>query len=72
MCFVTNLDENLWIILFFVSNVIIFKSKNKNMGSLGDKFEIFDQKLTKIWGLWVTEQNFKGSLGEEWAEKGVF
>ena len=42
------------------------------MGSLGEKFEIFVliKNLKKKWGLWVIEQNLKGSVGEEWAEKG--
>ena len=44
------------------------------MGPLGDKFVIFDQEFITTYSLLVTEaeHNFKGSLFDEWAEKGVF
>ena len=51
--FVWNL-RFLFLLLFFI----------KNMGSLDDKFEFFDQKL-KLKTLWVIEENLKGSLGKE-------
>ena len=45
-----------------------FPPKTKHMGSMGDKFVIFNQKLRKD-GVFEWQQNFKGFLGQEWAEK---
>ena len=39
---------------FFSQTFIFFYQIIKNMGSLSDKLIIFNQKLKKTWGLWVT------------------
>ena len=51
--------------LFFFES-LLFYQKITHMGHLvTNTFVNFDQKLEESWGLWVREQYFKGSLGEE-------
>ena len=63
-------------LLCFLNKLVIsFYQKIKNTGSLSDKFLILvfiknlKNKKQKKHGVFGWQQNFKGSLGEEWAEK---
>ena len=73
MYFFINLDENLPKKNLLFKTILSFLIK-KNMGSFGHKFVIFDQEL-QTHGAFGCQRiifnNFKGPLGEEWAEKWV-
>ena len=62
---VTKLDGNLWKVSYFLNKLIIFSlKKKKNMGSLGNKFVNFDQKLNlKHNGSFGDRTKFLGVLG---------
>ena len=59
---------------YFLNNFVIFDPKFQTMGSFGHKFVIFDQELQKHGAFGcqrIIVNNFKGPLGDEWAEKWV-
>ena len=59
--FLRNLDGNL--LEFFFKQICHFDQNFQNMiGSLGNKFVIFEHKLKNM-RLWMTEHNFKGDFG---------
>ena len=55
-----NVDGNLWKeLIFFEQTWYFFYQKIKNLGSLGDKFEIFDQN-SKTMGSWWQSKILRG------------
>ena len=71
MCFVTNLDGNLWKVLYFMNKLVIFYQKIKDIGVIVWQICKVWSKTQNSWDWWVTVIFFRGNWARSEQKKGV-